>query len=203
MQSPLLIGLASALPRSGKSQTAQALIDHGLRPLPFASPLKEIGVEILVRIGIPLAEARRFLYIDKHEVIPGLGVTGRHFLQTLGTDWGRNLINREIWTLAWRGEAQRLLARGCQLVVDDVRFPDEAELIRSLGGHLWWISRPGLAADGSALHESEGQLVDSPLITRTIVNSGTLEQLHEAAIDALHFLRENASRQEGANATAG
>lgn len=199
----LLIGLASALPQGGKSEVARVLMDHSLQHLPFAGPLKELGCSILVRLGIAEAEAKRLLYIDKHEVIPVLGVTGRHFLQTLGTDWGRNLINRQIWTVLWKADFDRLWRNGYSIVVDDVRFPEEAELIRSLGGHLWWISRPTLVADAAAQHESEGQLTGSPLITRTIVNSASLEQLHEAASDALQFLLNAAARQEGSDATAG
>jgi hypothetical protein len=61
-------------------------------------------------------------------------------------------------------------------VIDDVRFPNEAAMIRELGGELWRIERPGIAYDGD--HESEGGLED---ITpdRVIVNDGSIDQLLE------------------------
>ena len=31
---------------------------------------------------------------------------------------------------------------------DDVRFPNEAEMIRRLGGELWLVDRPGVVYEG-------------------------------------------------------
>ncbi|MGA1730832.1 MAG: hypothetical protein ACO4B5_11450 [Steroidobacteraceae bacterium] len=192
MTAPVLIGLASPQPGCGKTAVACSLVGDTGVLMPFAGPLKEAGCDILFHFGVPGAEARRLLYIDKHEVIPQLGVTGRHFLQTLGTDWGRNLINKSIWVDAWRRRYESATAEDgvSVVVVDDVRFPAEAQLIKDLGGQLWWISRPVLEPTEAVHHESEGQLVDSPLIDRVIANSGTLEQLHEVTLDALRFLQQ-------------
>lgn len=198
MAAPILIGLASPQPGCGKSEVARSLIGDAGVLMPFAGPLKEAGCDILFHLGVPGVEARRLLYIDKHEVIPQLGVTGRHFLQTLGTDWGRNLINKSIWVDAWRRRYESATAEDGApvVVVDDVRFPAEAKLIKDLGGQLWWITRPALEPTDAVRHESEGQLVGSPLIDRVIVNSATLEQLHELTLDALRFLQQAAIKQQ-------
>jgi hypothetical protein len=192
----VVIGLASPLPHSGKSEVAKALASAGCLVKPFANTLKEIGVEILVRLGVCRLEARRFLFIDKHEVIPELGVTGRHFLQTLGTDWGRNCINRRIWVNAWSCDIRATAWPDHSIVADDVRFPEEVSAIKSLGGQLWWITRPGLEPPDGVDHESEGRLAGSPLIDRVIVNSGSIEQLHEVTLDALRFLQQAAIKQQ-------
>jgi hypothetical protein len=69
-------------------------------------------------------------------------------------------------------EKQRRMGR--KVVIDDVRFPNEAEMIRNLGGELWLVDRPGVAYDGD--HASEGALADV-LPDAVINNSGSLENL--------------------------
>ncbi len=75
-----------------------------------------------------------------------------------------------------RAEAQRIMADGGCVVIDDVRFANEVAMIRDLGGELWRIERPSIAYDGN--HSSEGGLED---ITpdRVIINDGTITQLKE------------------------
>ena len=73
-----------------------------------------------------------------------------------------------------RAKTERIMADGGSVVTDDVRFPNEAAMIRDLGGELWRIERPGITYDGD--HSSEGGLED---ITpdQVIVNDGTIAQL--------------------------
>jgi hypothetical protein len=121
-------------------------------------------------------EGFRYVYSDKEAIIPGIGVSARHMMQTLGTEWGRACIHPDFWVMIARAETQRIMNDGGSVVIDDVRFANEAAMIRDLGGELWRIERPSIAYDGS--HESEGGLED---ITpdRVIVNDGTLTQLKE------------------------
>ncbi|QWY81846.1 deoxynucleoside monophosphate kinase [Microbacterium phage Honk] len=60
------------------------------------------------------------------------------------------------------------------LAFTDVRFANEAELIRSFGGKLIRVIRPGLAADD--LHKSETEL-DGIEVDHELVNDGTLDDL--------------------------
>jgi len=62
------------------------------------------------------------------------------------------------------------------VVIDDVRFPNEAEMIRRLGGELWLVDRPNVVYEGD--HASEGALADV-VPDAVINNSGSLEQLRE------------------------
>lgn len=145
----VLIGLAANRPGSGKTTVAQALMHRaGFVRLPLADPLKRIGTAILTEAGLCELDARRYLYVDRQAVIPRLNVTGRHLLQTLGTDWGRRCISDRLWTNLWRRSLDEVVRvanrRGVfqGVVVDDVRFRDEADLIRRLGGQMWMIERP-------------------------------------------------------------
>jgi hypothetical protein len=57
--------------------------------------------------------------------------------QTLGTEWGRELIAPDLWLAAWNREARRRLAEGEPAIVNDsVRFENEAAAIRALGGRV-------------------------------------------------------------------
>ena len=171
MSLPRLIGLYSPAPGCGKTTVADLLIEH--RPVSFAAPLKEAVWTLLGKLGI---SGSHFVYDDKEAIIPGLGVSARHMMQTLGTEWGRACVHPDFWVMIARAKAERIMKDGRSVVIDDVRFPNEAALIRNLGGELWRIDRPGVSYSGN--HSSEGGLED---ITphRAIVNNGTIAQLKE------------------------
>ena len=170
MSLPRLIGLYSPAPGCGKTTVANLLIEH--RPVSFAAPLKGAVSNMLIDLGLP----GLYAYEDKEAIIPELGVSARHMMQTLGTEWGRACIHPDFWVKIARAKMQRIMSDGGSVVVDDVRFPNEAAMIFELGGELWRIDRPGVTYNGD--HSSEGRLED---ITpdRVIVNDGTITQLKE------------------------
>lgn len=144
-QNPLLIGLAGPA-RSGKDTVAGYLASrHGFTRMAFADLLKrmllafELGPEYTDGPG-------------KEAIIPWLGCSYRRLCQTLGTEWGRDLISEDLWVKLLDRQIDRL-ERGHALAMDsrphyprivisDVRFPSEAEWVRDRG-HLWHIRRPG------------------------------------------------------------
>jgi len=171
MSLPRLIGLYSPAPGCGKTTVANLLIDH--ERVAFAAPLKEAVSNMLHELGLP---GFNYVYIDKEAIIPELGVSARHMLQTLGTEWGRACIHPDFWVKIARAKAQRIMNDGVSVVIDDVRFPNEAAMVFALGGELWRIDRPDVSYSGD--HSSEGALED---ITpdRVIVNDGSIAQLKE------------------------
>lgn len=151
MSTLVLIGLAATRPGSGKTTVAEALVQQaGFVRMPLAAPLKRIGMTVLLEYGIPELDARRYLYSERSARIPGMptSVTGRHLLQTLGTEWGRRCISQTLWLDCWRSSFNKALAsavaknRELRVVVDDVRYPNEANMIRRLGGVMWMLDRP-------------------------------------------------------------
>jgi len=171
MSLPRLIGLYSPAPGCGKTSVADLLIEH--QRVAFAAPLKRAVCNMLHDLGVA---GVHYAYTDKEAIIPELGVSGRHMMQTLGTEWGRACIHPDFWVMIARAKAERIMKDGRSVVIDDVRFPNEAAMIRNLGGELWRIERPGVSYSGN--HSSEGGLED---ITpdRVIVNDGTITQLKE------------------------
>jgi len=175
MTLPKLIGLYSTAPGCGKTTAANLLIEH--QRVSFAAPLKRAVWNMLNDLGL---EGFRYVYTDKEAIIPELGVSARHMMQTLGTEWGRACIHPDFWVMIARVETQRIITNGGCVVIDDVRFPNEAAMIRNLGGELWRIDRPGVSYDGN--HSSEGGL-EGITPDKVIINDGTLVQLKEKCND--------------------
>ena len=169
MTLPRLIGLYSPAPGCGKTTVANLFIEH--QRVSFAAPLKRAVWRLLDGLGI---SGSHFAYTDKEAVIPELGVSARHMMQTLGTEWGRACIHPDFWVMIARAQTERIMADGGSVVIDDVRFPNEAAMIRDLGGELWRIDRPGVIYSGD--HSSEGGLEDI-IPHQVIINDGTIDQL--------------------------
>jgi hypothetical protein len=99
-------------------------------------------------------------------------ISGRRFLQCFGTEAHRELFGETFWI-----DQMDLDAEGYDLlVIDDVRFEDEAQAILDRGGEIWRIVRHGRVKAG---HRSEQPLPEE-LITHTIANTGTLGELERA-----------------------
>jgi len=174
-----LVGLAG----SGKSEVAAVLTGvYGFTRVKFADPLKNMLRTMLSDMGHTAEDVERYLEGDlKESLVDGLhhlGITARHLMVTLGTEWGRDNLHRDIWLHLWLARAERF----AHVVADDVRFPNEVDAIRQAGGQIWQIIRPGLTA---AAHASEQLVVEAD---RVIHNTGTLFDLrsiaHQFAQDA-------------------
>lgn len=164
----------TGLAGSGKSTAALHLVErHGYVRLRFAGPLKAM----MAALGLSPRQIDGALKETPCELL--CGKTPRLAMQTIGTEWGRNIIGEDLWTRAWRAAFDRL-PPSALAVVDDCRFPNEAEAVRAAGGMIVRIDRPGSGA-GAAGHASEGQDIPSD---RTIRNEGRLSDFL-AEVDAL------------------
>lgn len=168
-----LCGLAG----SGKSTVAQYVLESQFDfvSVSFAQPLKQM----LAALGLSDPQ----LYGDlKATPSPLLcGRTPRWAMQTLGTEWGRDLIGDAIWTNAWRQAVRDALVQGRSVITDDLRFKNESLAVASLGGKIWRITRPGLAEQ---LHQSE---LEQRFIKADVefANTGSIEELQELVDGAL------------------
>lgn len=170
-----LIGLTG--PAGSGKDAAAAMIPHAVR-CGFADPLYDGLAAILGVSSASLRDRGR-----KESPVPGIGASPRRLLQTLGTDWGRDLIAPDLWVRIARERWDRAWADGAgTIVVPDVRFTNEAEAIHAAGGEVWRICRPGVAPVEA--HASEAGLPDG-MIARVIVNGGALEDLRARVMEAL------------------
>jgi hypothetical protein len=157
MSRPVLIGILGVA-GSGKTLVSKHLVErYDYTRTRFADPLKR-----MLKLGLGLSDEE----VDGNEKMRPLadfgGATARYMMQTLGTEWGRRTIHNDIWINLWKRSVRQ--ATG-PVVVDDVRFPNEAELIRSLGGVLWRVYRPGLNTMDHASERLQKTIEEDCLIT--------------------------------------
>lgn len=156
-----LIVFYSPAPESGKSTAADYLIrQHGFELVKFADTLKVMARTFLVHAGITPVDLDS--YIEGHRKTADLahigfpGLTTRRVLQTLGSEWGRDTIDKETWVRITVNRVREHLNAGRRVVVDDLRYPNELAALRALGGVTpVYISRASAVSNG---HPSDGVL---------------------------------------------
>lgn len=143
--------------KCGKTTAAKTLRDDlAFKRLRFAGAIKEMCAVLLRRLGYEEEEIENRLDGDnKEKRVPELGVTARHMMQTLGSEWGRDHVRPDLWAKVVMTQAKKIKA---SVVIDDCRFPNEAKAVRENGGHVVRIVRPGL--DSSDSHRSEQRHLD-------------------------------------------
>ncbi len=160
---------------AGKSTAAKLLLTSGYHLISFAAPLKDM----LLTFGLTKADLVDPVLKETPHPLLG-GKTPRWAMQSLGTDWGRQMIWDDIWVNLTRVRVQKLVADGIGVVFDDCRFDNEAIPLLGLGGVIVEVTRSGCAY--SPGHKSEAGLSRSH-ITTSITNDGTTEEMH-ARLDA-------------------
>jgi hypothetical protein len=148
---------------SGKDMLGKYLIkNHGYTRLAFADPLKEAAKCIF-------GFSDEQVYGDKKEEIdPFWNISPRQVLQYLGTNLLRNNMKEilpEVGTDLWVHVLKRQILQkikkdsSAKFVITDVRFPNEIEFIKSMGGITIKLKRNLKKKNQLYTHESE-MLID-------------------------------------------
>ena len=131
------------------------------RKLSFATPIKDA-------LGAML-DLDRYYFEDRDkkerslDVYPGLG-TPRSLMQSLGTEWGRELIGPDLWVDIAKAKAKKFGDAGINyLLIDDVRFDNVARWVDEQGGVIIEVERDDIAIAGA--HVSENGLTSLPSYT--------------------------------------
>lgn len=179
----MLIGLYSSVPRCGKSTLAQvAAQEMGFVRVSFAYPLKAMTRALLtclpyddITIDSMMAGGLKQTEIDE------IGCTPRWLMQTLGTEWGRDVIDKNLWVKIAQARCIDLMDREKHVIIDDMRFPNEYQMIKELGGHTMKIDRPGFELpEGGPAHPSDGALSAYPFDTVIVNKDESVEAYKEA-----------------------
>lgn len=191
---PLVIGLIGR-PGSGKDSCAAALAPLGFHSVAFADALR-VEVAKSWRVDLRMITDRAI----KEVPLPALAIgmcgepqfvhwamrtrhclqaprSPRWVLQRWGSDFRREQ-HPDYWVCIVRRWAGRQIGVGLhRVVITDVRLPNEADLVRDLGGRLVRVHRPDLppmAAD-TAGHSSEAH--DALVADAVIHNDASLDAL--------------------------
>lgn len=165
-----MIGITGAA-RAGKDTVADLLLKRlpGYSKLSFADPMKE-----MLAVGLKLSHEQLYGHL-KEVVDHRYGKTPREMMQTIGTEWGREMVHPDVWCNALKARA------GSATVEADVRFENEAALIRE-HGVLIAVHRDGVRTD-SPDHISEKGIKPVPG-DFSISNNGSLASL-EMKVDGI------------------
>jgi hypothetical protein len=159
----VLIGFTGRI-GAGKSTAARALYNRGFTRVRFAGPLKAM----MACMGLSEQEVDGSLKEEPCDLL--CGKTPRYAMQTIGTEWGRQMIGDDIWIRAFKRSVESY-GEHIPLVCDDVRFPNEAAAIRDLGGAIVRVVRGGSL--GAVGHVSEHQ---DFVVDATLYNTGSVPE---------------------------
>jgi energy-coupling factor transporter ATP-binding protein EcfA2 len=157
----------------GKSTVADLIVKNfKFSKASFATPIKDM----LMAMG--LTEEEIWDSELKEIEIARFGKSPREMLQLLGTEFGRELISPDVWVRALEHRIEGVE----KVIIDDVRFPNEARMIRKNGGVVVQVVRAGQAMGMVDTHVSE-QGLDAELIDREIKNVSCYETDLELAVN--------------------
>ena len=128
------------------------------------------------------------------DIIP---MTGREFLQKLGTDAVRDNLHKDTWVNAVMSR-YKCSCNNCRPVectqkpnwiITDTRFPNELEAVKAVGGTTIRITRPSTQL-ASTEHESETAL-DYETFDYEVVNDGTTLELAGKLITIISKIKQD------------
>lgn len=179
--------------RSGKDTAAAALVEelgyvrHGL-----ADPLKESALKLDPIVDFVDAGTRgedrwveplrlsEVVLVDGWEVAKDEHPEVRRILQKLGDEAGRQVHGERTWIDQLLRRTWAANDAGHPVVVPDVRYPNEAEALRTAGFLVVRIDRPGFCDPVPGEHASEQ--VERLRIDTMIHNGATVSELKRQII---------------------
>ena len=183
---PRVVGV-TGLKHNGKDTVADHLCEtYGYSRVAFAGPLKEVCATLF---GFSHEQLHGSL--KETPDVGWFGVTPRRVLQYIGTDLFRNHMSGlhpefrdEFWLQCAERRIRKLLEDPeARVVVSDVRFPNECELIKRLGGIVIRVVRPSVNTTAD-LHDAE-RLIPTLAVNREVRNEGTIAELWDTVDKAL------------------
>ena len=176
----MLIGITGKI-GSGKTTASNYIVNHwSFQDYTMADPIKKIA-KIFGFNDTQLYGTQS----QKLEIHPHWGISAREFLQKIGTDIFRKELPKTIPNIniersVWCDIFKINFDKNSCIIVSDIRFLDEASLIKELGGYLFRIERPCELPENDSCHNhiSETQMNDIN-VDFTINNNGTVQELYE------------------------
>jgi len=183
-----IIGL-SGYARAGKDQVGQALVKRGWIRVSFADQIRQ-GLYLLN----PLVSGSKRLVeaVDQYgwETAKTAFPEIRELMQRMGGEFGRDFLGENTWIELTLKNAPV----GSNIVVTDCRWPNEAEIIKNMGGQMWRVKRP----DNSPANSHPGEVaLDNFSFDLVINNDGSISDLEIQVGTALNELKLSNSNRIG------
>lgn len=177
----MLVGL-SGYARSGKDSLGSFLVkNHGFKRYAFADVLRDCAYALDPYMVQENPDTEQDEPVRLTELVDALGWEEakknpevRRTLQRLGTEAGRQVLGDDVWVNAVFSK----FTKEDDVVLTDVRFPNEASRVKAEGGYVIRIRRPDVVAINS--HPSEVSLDEWPF-DFLVVNDSSLDALEERA----------------------
>jgi len=161
--------------QSGKTESYNELkkiYTDAVYKLSFAEPVKKIARE-------------QFGWDGKKDK------KGRKLLQLIGTEVGRG-YNSNIWVEKMEKILKNINYSNVIVIIDDLRFDNEAELIKKWNGIIIKIKRPEYNGDGHASEKG----ISNKYIDYIIYNDGTIEQLKNRLLETTNNFLNNIKEKQ-------
>lgn len=173
---------------AGKDTAGDVLTrEFGFEKLGLADPMKRFVGEVFGMSWDQLFGPSE----NRERVDERWGRSPRHLLQTLGTDWGREMGHPDVWIRYLVRKADEIVESGRAkgIVVTDVRFPNELSVLRQAGAKLVLVRRAEASSrsDVASLHASETSLDELPPTSYHAVlgNDGTKAEFQQKVRELL------------------
>lgn len=165
---------------NGKDTIAEYLVKkYNFVQISFAEPLKEVCRTLF-------GFSQEQLYGSLKETVDeSWGISPRNALQFLGTDIIRNQIHKLIPNIEDKFWIRCMLAKinklkendpDVKIVISDVRFPNEVDMIKEINGIIIRAVRPSIS--NIDCHESE-KLIDELNVNFELLNDLGLNELYD------------------------
>lgn len=128
----IIIGITGQI-GAGKTTATNELIKQGFHELAFATPLKDFLSDLFMFDRSKMNDQDY-----KNKIDPRWGKSPRELMQLCGTNFVREMVHPNFWVM--RLEAELLKSKYKKIVISDVRFSNESQLIRKYG-YLFHIKR--------------------------------------------------------------
>ncbi len=165
---------------AGKTSIAKALADKlgsdRAVVMSFATPIKKM----LLTMGLTEDQVYGSLKgVPDYKILGGK--TPRHAMQTLGTEWGREMINPNIWANILMLESEKV--KGKIVIVDDLRFEkSELSAIESKNSAVFAIRTLSekepvklSASEGVTVHVHKSETLCLDSLENQLLNDSTIE----------------------------
>ena len=175
----MIIGL-SGYAQSGKDEIAKILVEEfDFERVAFADAIRDLlyaANPVINELASDIQHAVDQRGWDEIKQVSSV----RKLLQNMGVG-ARNVLDESVWIVA---VLRKIEDADKNYVITDVRFENEASMIKHLDGVLWRISRNGVAPVNSHISESE---LDGYKFDQILKNEGYLDDLRELVRKRINF----------------